>query len=72
VVLIIHKDTDLILELGRASIMFQKNEIFHGTAVSLYLSLRHRMIRLALDVADPFFFKIITQGFGNIAGTVMG
>ena len=47
--------------------MIQKNEIFHGTVVSFDLPLRHRMIRLASGMANPFFLKISTQIFSDIA-----
>ena len=63
VAVIIHKYADFILKFRGTVIMIEKNEIFHVTVVILYLPLRHRTIRLATGMADPFFFKIVPQGF---------
>jgi hypothetical protein len=71
IVVIIHKGADLIFKLRGTVIILQKNEIFHRSVIPRYLSLSHRMIRLTMGMANPFFFKIVTQGFGNIAGIII-
>lgn len=43
--------------------MIQKNEIFYGTVIQLYLAVSHQMVWLAAGMSDPFVCKIVTQNF---------
>jgi hypothetical protein len=71
VVVILHKLTDLVLQLPGQIIVLQIDDIFHGAVIPFDFALGHGVIGPGPSVLDAVFTKINSQCSCKIAGSVI-
>ena len=71
IVVVIDKDTDLLLQIAWQVIVFQKNAVLHGLVPAFDFALSLRMEWSAANVFHFLFSQPVSQITGDLARTVI-
>src|SRR6266581_8270622 len=71
VVVVLDELVDAVFELTWQIVVFQQDPVFHRAVISLDLTLRHRVVRPAADMADAVILEPVAKLARDVGWTVI-
>ena len=71
IVVVVDELADAVFELTWQIVVFQQDPVFHRAVISLDLSLRHRVVRPAADMADAVILEPVAKLARDVGWTVI-